>query len=80
MVAALVLVAMLVLAAVSDRTGRAGAVALALVSVLWFAVNTPMEGEVLVKVTINHGLTAGDLVGFAGLAIAAWRFVTARRR
>ncbi len=80
MVPALVLVAMFVLAALSDRTGRAGAAALAAVSVLWLLVNTPMEGAILLSVTTNHGLTAGDLVGLAGLGIAGWRFRTAGRR
>jgi len=79
-IAALVLVAMLVLAALSDRTGRAGAVALALASVLWFLVNTSMEGPVLIRFTAEHGLTAADLAGFAGLGIAAWRFSAGRRR
>jgi len=74
MVPALVLVAMIVVAATGRRTGRAGAVALALLSLLWLLTNSPMEGPVLVSFTADHGFTAGDLAGVAGLAVAVWRF------
>ena len=73
MLVGLVLAALVVLAAVSGRWGLPGAAALAVVSVLWLLVNGSAEGPVLWSVTANHGLTATDLAGLAGLAVAAWR-------
>jgi hypothetical protein len=70
-----VLVALVLLAAVSGRWGLRGAVALAAVSVLWLVVNSPAEGPVLWRVTAHHGLTSSDLAGLAGLGVAAWRAV-----
>lgn len=65
--------ALLVLAAgLAPRWGRPGAVVLALVSLLWFLVNTPVEGQTLVVVTHHHGLTEADLGGLVGLGLAAW--------
>jgi hypothetical protein len=34
-----------------------------------------MEGPVLWTVSSDHGLTAGDLAGLAGLGVAFWRFL-----
>ena len=79
MVPALLLAAMVLLAGLSNRTGRPSAVALAVVSVLWLLTNNPMEGPVLVSLTSEHGITGGDLAGLAGLAVAAWRFRVASR-
>jgi uncharacterized membrane protein len=76
----LVLVALVLLAAASGRWGLPGAVALAAVSVLWLLVNGSAEGPVLWAVTENHGLTATDLGGLAGLGVAAWRARRAWRR
>jgi hypothetical protein len=73
------LLVMLVSAGTSDRTGRTGAAVLAVASVVWFFVNRPMEGSVLVRLSEDHGITAADLVGLAGLAIAGWRFQLWRR-
>jgi len=70
---ALVLAAIVVLAAVSSRTGLRGAVALALVSLLWLLINGNAEGAVLWSVTRDHGMTETDLAGLAGLGVAAWR-------
>ena len=72
MIAGLVLCALLVAAATVYRTGRAGAVLLGLLSLLWFVVNGSMEGDVLWTVVRGHGLTAGDLVGLVGLALSVW--------
>ncbi|RYU10602.1 hypothetical protein [Nocardioides iriomotensis] len=69
-----VLTALVVAAGTADRTGRAGAVALALLSVAWLLVNGPVEGLVLLRFTPDHGLTGADLAGLAGLALAAWRW------
>jgi len=77
----LLLVAMVLVAGTSDRTGRPGAVLLAALSGLWLLDNHGFEGKILWIVTPTHGLTAGDLVGFAGLVVATWRwFAPARRR
>ena len=73
MLVGLVLAALVVLAAVSGRWGLPGAAALAAVSVLWLLVNGKAEGPVLWVVTAHHGLTATDLAGLAGLAVATWR-------
>lgn len=73
MIPALVLVAMLLLAASGDRTGRAGAVALATASVLFLLTNKSLEGPTLLVVVESHGLTATDLVGLTGLGVAGWR-------
>jgi hypothetical protein len=73
------LLVMLVSAGTSDRTGRIGAGVLAVASVVWFFVNSPMEGSVLFVLSADHGVTAADLVGLAGLAIAAWRYHLWRR-
>ena len=79
MVAGLVLVAMLLLAGTLPRTGRYGAAALVLTSVLWLFVNKHgMEGAILVTVSTDHGLTAGDLVGFTGIALGAWELWKSR--
>ena len=72
------LAVLVVAAGTADRTGRAGAVALALASVAWLLVNGPVEGLVLVRVTPRHGLTGADVAGLAGLGLAAWRWRTAR--
>jgi hypothetical protein len=76
----LVLVALVVLASVSTRSGLPGATALAVVSILWLLVNGSAEGPLLWKITRGHGVTATDLAGFAGLAVATWRAAEAWRR
>jgi hypothetical protein len=76
----LVLAAVVLLAAASERWGLPGAVALALVSLLWLRFNGRAEGPVLWVVSDGHGLTATDLAGLAGLGVAAWRGGQAWRR
>ncbi|MDX6324302.1 MAG: hypothetical protein QOK15_656 [Nocardioidaceae bacterium] len=73
------LLVMIVAAGTSDRTGRVGAGVLAIASVVWFFVNSPMEGSVLLTLSTDHGVTAADLAGLAGLAIAGWRWSLWRR-
>ena len=80
MLAAVVLVLLVAVAGLAPRRGVRWAIALAAVSVLWLAVNRPMEGPVLWRVSDSHGLTGGDLAGVAGLALAAWRALAPRRR
>lgn len=76
----LVLVAVVLLAAVSGRAGLPGAVALAAASVLWLLVNGSAEGPLIWALDSQHGLTATDLGGVAGLGVAAWRGRQAWRR
>lgn len=73
MLVGLVLVALVLLAAVSSRSGLTGAVALAVVSLLWLRVNRSAEGPVLWALSSQHGLAATDLAGVAGLWVAARR-------
>jgi hypothetical protein len=70
----ILLVVMLVLATISTRTGRVGAVLLAAVSALWLLRNQAFEGQILWVVTPTHALTAGDLPGIAGVLVAVWCF------
>jgi hypothetical protein len=74
MTAPLVLVALVLAAGTSDRTGRTGAILLAALSLLWLLVNQQMEGLVLWRATESHGLTGADLAGLAGLGLAGWRW------
>ena len=80
MTAGLVLAAIVVLAAVSGRTGLPGALVLALVSLVWLRVNGSAEGAVLWSLTPSHGLTETDLAGLAGLGVAGWRGFHALRQ
>jgi len=77
MVAGLVLVAMLLTAGLPwKKKHRAyGGPLLVALSVLWLVVNKDrMEGQILLTVSDHHGLTAGDLVGFAGIGLGVWRW------
>jgi hypothetical protein len=78
-VAALVLVALVLVAGLTARSGLGGALVLALVAVVWLGVNHPMEGPVLYVVTRNHGLTGGDLAGLAAILLATVRGTLALR-
>ncbi len=64
---------------VASTTGRADARVRAVasgqligVAVLWLSVNTPIEGPVLVRFTVDHGLTTADVVGVVPAAVALW--------
>jgi len=64
--------ALLVLAsAIGPRFGRRGGAVIAVLSALWLLGNKPLEGGVLVVFWPGAGLTAADLAGLAGLAVAA---------
>ena len=80
MIAGSVLAALVLVAGINDRLGRLGPWLLAGLSVLWLLVNGPVEGLVLWELSSDHGLTAADLAGLVGLAVAAWRFAAVRRR
>jgi hypothetical protein len=70
-----VLVGLLLVAAFSRRTGLLGILALVVLSALWFVVDAPIEGPTLVRVSQGHGFTAADIIGVAGLLLAAWRLL-----
>jgi len=59
------------------RPSLGSALLLAAVSALWLPVNNgELEGPILYKVSADHGLTASDLLTYAGFALAAlagWR-------
>ena len=74
------LLVMLISAGTADRTGRVGAAVLAVSSIVWLFVNSPMEGSVLFTLSADHGVTAADLVGLAGFGLAVWRFSQSRGR
>ena len=69
-----VLLGCMACAIVVGRRQRLGTVLLALLSVLWLLVNKDFEGPILLTVVRDHGLTTADLVGLAGLILAAWQF------
>lgn len=67
----IIAVASLVMLAVAATVSRIthspiAALALAITSGIWLVVNKQLEGPVLITVTPSHGLTVGDLFGFAG--------------
>lgn len=53
------------------RTTWPSVLTLAVVSTAWLFLNGPLEGSVLVAVTLHHGLTESDLLSLGGLTIAA---------
>jgi len=75
MLPALVLAALVLAAGTLGRTGRAGAVLLGALSLVWLLVNNPVEGVILLTVTPSRGLTGADLAGLVGLGLAAWHVV-----
>ena len=78
MLPGLVLAGLVVLAAVAPQTGRTGAAALGMTSLLWLIVNGPVEGAIVLPVTKAHGLTSADFAGLAGLAVSGWLLVRGR--
>ena len=69
---AIALLSAMAIAGVLGRRQRAAAVLLGLLSFAWLTVDRLYEGAVLITVSSTHGLVASDLVGLAGLTIAAW--------
>jgi hypothetical protein len=80
MLAAAVLTALVLAAGLTAPYGLRGAAVLAALSVFWLAVNGPMEGVVILRLSRDHGVTGGDLAGAAGLALAGVRAYRATRR
>jgi|1186.fasta_scaffold46821_2 hypothetical protein len=78
MLAALVLAALVLAAGLGGAFGRWGAIALAVLSVLWLLVNGPMEGPTLTVLSSNHGVTGADLTGLVGLGLAVHRGLALR--
>lgn len=78
-VTGVVLFAALVIAGYLAFHQRLGAVLLALLSLVWLSVDRYFEGGVLISFSRRHGLVTADLVGVAGLVLAAWLFVRPRR-
>lgn len=59
------------------RRAAAGAVATAVLAVIWDRHKAPYEGPAIIRVTADHGLTVVDLVVPVALAVAAavvWRY------
>ncbi|MDH3022478.1 hypothetical protein QEN41_21105 [Gordonia alkanivorans] len=56
------------------------ALVLAAVSFAWFMWNGPIEGRVLISVSMNHGFTESDILSIIGLGIAAITFTRTRER
>ncbi len=76
---AAMLLAAMVLAGVIGRRARSGLVLLALLSLVWLTVDRLWEGGVIIVFTGRNGLVASDLVGVAGLCVAAWLWHGPRR-
>ncbi|ETA04724.1 hypothetical protein V525_21740 [Gordonia alkanivorans CGMCC 6845] len=58
---------------------RAAAV-LAFLSVAWLFGNGPIEGRILVTVTVDHGFTESDILSIIGVVIAAITYARTRER
>ncbi|MGV6993835.1 hypothetical protein ACUY3U_20755 [Gordonia amicalis] len=58
---------------------RAAAV-LAFLSIAWLFGNGPIEGRVLVSITLSHGFTESDILSIIGVVIAAITFGRTRER
>lgn len=69
MIAGLVLVALVLAARFTRGRGVLGGCVLIAVSLVWIAVDKPMEGRTLISFDHHHGLTAGDLAGLAGVLL-----------
>ncbi|HTY71063.1 MAG TPA: hypothetical protein VMI11_01410 [Actinomycetes bacterium] len=52
--------------------------ALVVMALAWFGIDTLWEGPVVVRLTVHHGITLADSVGFLALAAAGW--IAWRRR
>ena len=78
-VAFLVLLALLGTAAAAVIRPAWGLVALLLgLEALWVLINGPVEGEVLVRLTADHGITVADLLVPATLPVLAFAVLRLR--
>jgi hypothetical protein len=72
LVCALIYVLAMVLAGVVGYRQRIGVWILGLLAFAWLTFDKLFEGRVLIPISATMGITASDLVGFAGLVWAAW--------
>ncbi len=59
------------------RGDRFGCAAVAVLGVLWLGVNKPVEGVILVQLSLRHGVTTADMFSFFlwALAVYGWHRV-----
>jgi hypothetical protein len=69
MLAGLVLVALVLSARFTYRRAPGYGYVLVVASLAWLLTDKSMEGPTLVRITLNHGVTAGDLAGLVGLLL-----------
>ena len=69
---ALIYVVAMALAGIVGYRQLLGVWILGLMSFCWLTFDKLFEGRVLIPISSSMGVTASDLVGFAGLAWAAW--------
>lgn len=62
------------------RPGYRVAVVLAAVSVAWLFGNGPIEGRVLLSITLHHGFTESDILSIIGVGLAGVACLRARER
>jgi hypothetical protein len=72
-------IALVVVGVLAYRKERLALVALVLLSLAWFGIDTLWEGPILLKFNAHHGMTAADPIGVAGLAFAGWIWLRDRR-
>jgi hypothetical protein len=60
------------------RPGSGSAAAVALAAVLWWLLDKPVEGPVLLTVTPTHGLTLADLLPVASAGLLLVRLLVRR--
>ncbi len=75
---AAIVVAMLLAAAMGIRQ-RVGALILGLLGFVWLTLDSRFEGAVLFTISDHNGFTASDLVGVAGMVVAALQLWRLRR-
>jgi hypothetical protein len=69
-----ILAALLVLIVMGRPWGRAGAVTLLLLALVWIPFNKPIEGPTLIEFTDERGLTLADMLTLFAVPLAALRF------
>ena len=83
MLAGVVLVALVLSARFTYRRPPGYGYVLVVASLAWLLTDKSMEGPTLVRITLDHGVTAGDLAGLVGVLLGigqAWPDVVRRAR
>ncbi|GAB98871.1 hypothetical protein GONAM_04_00100 [Gordonia namibiensis NBRC 108229] len=62
------------------RPSHRAAAVLTVLSVAWLFGNGPIEGRILVTVTVGRGFTESDILSIVGVLVAAITFVRTRER